>query len=444
MKRSLSFFVAIACLVLSQGTLAAAPVQGQIHVPRPNNLRQFFQEDARRDRPGFPHRFAIPYNPGRATTLSQGQWTTGAKGVQIWKLLITADSSTSLNIGFSQFSLPRTAQLVITNAKGQQQFRPFTAADNERHGQLWTPPIVGDGVALELRVSSNERNAVRLQIGVINYGYRGFMAAEGRSGSCNIDVVCNTQPAWNDPIRSVGAITVGGTDTCTGSLLNNTAQDRRMLFLTAHHCGIKERNASSVVAIWNYQNSACRAPGSAQSGSAGDGQRTQFSSGAVFRATGAASDFTLIEFDDQPDPAWNLFWAGWDRSGTDSPNVTGIHHPAVAEKRISFSALPSTTTGYLGNQVPGDGTHVRVTKWTAGTTEPGSSGSPLFDANRQVIGQLHGGGASCRATEDSDWYGKLSVSWVGAAPAARLSDWLDPRNAGVPAIDGIGLGNRRR
>ena len=33
-----------------------------------------------------------------------------------------------------------------------------------------------------------------------------------------------------------------------------------------------------------------------------------------------------------------------------------------------------------------------------GVTEPGSSGSPLFDQNHRIIGQLYGGAAACAGT----------------------------------------------
>ena len=37
--------------------------------------------------------------------------------------------------------------------------------------------------------------------------------------------------------------------------------------------------------------------------------------------------------------------------------------------------------------------------WELGVTEGGSSGSPLFDQNGRIIGQLFGGTATCIDTE---------------------------------------------
>ncbi|HEY0979051.1 MAG TPA: hypothetical protein VGE21_16390, partial [Flavobacteriales bacterium] len=59
----------------------------------------------------------------------------------------------------------------------------------------------------------------------------------------------------------------------------------------------------------------------------------------------------------------------------------------------------------------------RVPVWDVGTTEPGSSGSGLWNANHQLIGQLYGGQASCD-NNVNDYYGRLSESWE------FLAEWL--------------------
>lgn len=194
-----------------------------------------------------------------------------------------------------------------------------------------------------------------------------------------------------------------------------------------------------MVVYWNFENSSCRTPGSSASGAVGNGSLLQFNTGSFFRAGRGATDFTLIELDDPIDPNFQPFFSGWDRSGADSPTSIGIHHPAVAEKRISFDFDSSTVTSYFETSVPGNGTHVRVAAWEEGTTEPGSSGSPLYNEAGQIIGQLHGGTASCSSIT-SDWYGALEGSWAdGTNSASRLSDWLDPSSTGVQSMDGYNL-----
>ena len=109
--------------------------------------------------------------------------------------------------------------------------------------------------------------------------------------------------------------------------------------------------------------------------------------------------------------------------------MTGIHHPRAGEKALAIEIDPVTTIW---------GTHWLIGAWTEGTTEPGSSGSGLWDtASKLLVGDLTGGYASCDDPDGSDWYGKLSVSFLGGgAPSNRLKDWLDPDNTGAVTCPG--------
>jgi hypothetical protein len=73
------------------------------------------------------------------------------------------------------------------------------------------------------------------------------------------------------------------------------------------------------------------------------------------------------------------------------------------------------------------------------TTEGGSSGSPLFNQDHRIIGQLWGGGASCSNLSAPDYYGRLSNSWnpSGSNNTNQLKFWLDPNNTGASFIDGF-------
>jgi len=203
-------------------------------------------------------------------------------------------------------------------------------------------------------------------------------------------------------------------------MLNNTAGDSTPYFLTANHCGINTSNDQSLVVYWNFQSPSC--------GQQGGGSLNQFMSGSTHLASNAASDFTLVLMDDPVNPAHNVTFAGWDRSTNDPVEAIAIHHPSTDEKSISFEFDPTSTTTYLQESVPGDGSHIRVTDWDIGTTEPGSSGSPLFDQNHRVVGQLHGGYASC-SSQTSDWYGRLSTSFLA------IAQYLDPLNSGAMTTD---------
>jgi len=410
-------------------------------------------EDAQREARDLPPRFAQPLAVD-LTPQNAGRWETLDADNMVWRLRVQSHGALSLNFGFSEYRMPQGGRLLVYPAGLTRNdvdvdlglVRAFTAADNDAHGQLWTPVVPGSQAVIEVVVPRAKIGELRLRLGTVGHDYRGFgnlarqldVQPEGTSGSCNVDVVCPEGNNHREQIRSVAVISTGGSLFCTGSLVNNTNADGKLLFLTANHCGINSGNAASLVTYWNYENSTCRVVGSTQNGQDGDGMLDQFLTGSFFRASYSASDFTLVELDDPAPAAYALYLAGWDRRSTDFTGAAGIHHPNVAEKRISHSYTNTTTTSYNNPSVPGDGSHIHVF-WTPGigVTEPGSSGSPLYSPEKRVIGQLHGGPSACSASDKSDYYGRLSVSWTGGGNnSSRLSTWLDPAGTGAQFVDG--------
>ncbi|MDA8020953.1 MAG: choice-of-anchor J domain-containing protein [Thermoanaerobaculia bacterium] len=438
----------LAAILLALGLQGlATPAVAQAPIPSKSELANIdrlvmpvldhealLERDAEAAGPGVPVQYAEPIDVA-LTPQKRGQWTVDADGSNVWRLRVHSANALTISLGFTRYRMPEGGELRIYTPDGKHRIRPFTAADNEAHGQLWTPILPGDEQIVEVRLPAARSQRLELELGRVLHGYRPFGRID-KSGSCNVDVICPEGDGWRDEIRSVAVIGTGAGTFCTGFLVNNTAQDLTPYFMTAFHCGIGAGEAPSLVVYWNYENSTCRPPGSPASGGLGDGTLDQFQTGSVLRSGGAASDFTLVELDDDPDSAWDVHWAGWDRSTGDFAGAIAIHHPSTDEKRISFENDATTTTSYLQDVAPGDGSHVRVEDWDVGTTEPGSSGSPLFSPAGHVIGQLHGGFAAC-GNDLEDWYGRISVSWVGGGTAAsRLSDWLDPGDTGVTTLDG--------
>lgn len=406
----------------------------------PIDLPAVQAEDLLNEQNGLPTRIAIPF-PVSMTPDNAGSWETLSDGSRLWRLRVLAGDAPHVNLGFVQYVMPAGGELVLFAEDQSQIVRPFTAADVRDHGQLWTPIVRSSAVVIEVRLPKGvSPDDLTLELGQISYGYRGFGAepvvlAAPRSGSCNVDVACSQGDPWANEIPSVGVYTLNGFWTCTGVMINNTAQNQTPYFLTANHCGVNSSSDSTIVVYWNYENSTCRTPGSGASGGAGDGSLSQFTNGSTFRATYAPSDFTLVQLSSSPPSAWGITFSGWDRSSGNASSVVGIHHPSTDEKRISFENNPVTTTNYFGTSSPGDGTHIRVIDWDLGTTEGGSSGSPIYNPQHQIVGQLHGGLAAC-GNNDSDWYGRLSVSWAGGGSnSTRLSNWLDPLGTGATTLN---------
>ena len=403
-------------------------------------------EDEQRARDGLAPRYAIP-QPVLITPQDHGDWEPVNDREVAWRLRVRAPGAVSLNFGLTRYKMPPGGRLFVYSASFQTIIRPFTERDNADHGELWTPPVDGDDAILEVTLPAELLGALDLEIGSINVGYRRFADLFRReeflprSGACNVDVVCPEADPWRMEIPSVGVISTGGSTFCTGFMVNDTSGDLRPFFMTANHCGINTGNAPSLVVFWNYQNSWCRPVNSQASGQPGDGSMSQFQTGSTFRSAYSASDFTLVELSNQPDPTWNVSYAGWNRALGEASSGVCIHHPNTDEKRITFYNTPTVTVTSWSDHTPNpNGNHVHVF-WSLGVTEPGSSGSPLFDQNHRVIGQLHGGPSACGGSDLSDYYGRVSTSWTGGgSDASRLSTWLDAVNTGAMTTNTISSG----
>ncbi len=386
-----------------------------------------------------PPRFATSLNV-QISPATHGTWETLADGTQLWRLHITSVDALSLSFGFTAYDMPPSGQLYIYTPDYSQVIGPFTNSDNEEHGQLWTPLLMFEEAIIEVSLPELAVSQLTLELTSVNHGYVDFFDATEKSGSCNVDVMCSEGDAWRNEIRSVGHYLFtesGSSYVCTGTLINNTSQNRVPYFLTANHCISDSTVAATVVVYWNYENATCRAVDSTASGTPISRSSFPNQSGAFLRATYATSDFTLLELDDAVAASVNANWSGWDRSGNNAISAVGIHHPQGHEKRISLENSATTITSYLGASVPGDSSHIRIEDWDAGTTEGGSSGSALFDQNHRIIGQLHGGYAAC-GNNSSDWYGRLSISWTGGGTnTSRLSNWLDPTTSGITTLNGL-------
>ena len=369
--------------------------------------------------------------------IKNGTWESTDDGYLLWRQRISSEDAYSMSIAFESFHLPSTASLFLYDPSKTYVIGPINSEANDHHGQWWSPILPFDEVVIEVQLNEKDLNNLELVINSVQHDFSGVGGVF--SGSCNLDVVCGAADGFpqsdrfRDIINSVGMYSINGTDLCTGALINTTRNDCTPYFLTADHCGVRNNNAASVVVYWNYQNSTCRIPGSQASGRLGDGSRMQFNSGSQLIASSSSTDFALLLLDDEVNPVYNPFYSGWDAESQEYDSTICIHHPNSEEKRISFDFDPATA--FI------DGFFIRVEDWDIGTTEGGSSGSPLYDQNKRIIGQLNGGEASC-SNDLFDDFGSLMKAWEGeGTPQTRLKDWLDPDNTGQKIMDGRSCSN---
>lgn len=424
--------------------------EGSIQLPQ-QELHPLIEADDLRAKNGQAIHYGIPF-PQQGIRLEQGQssgarWVQQADGDWLWQVRIEAPGASSLDVGLTRFWLPRGAELTFRDDHNRTLRGPYTDQHNSPEGQLWTPVVPGDVAWLELRVPDTVRHAVTLELGQVNYGYRLYnehVISGMKSANCNIDVACSEADPYMDQVNSVARILVSSIGAlCTGSMINNTAEDGTPYFLTANHCGITTGNAASINFIFNYQSASCRTPGSASSGTPlFSGNFNDTLSGATLVASNSNNDVALIRLNQTPPESYGVFYAGWDRSSTPASSAYSIHHPSGDEKRITFENDPlligqaSPLGGFLT-----PGTYWSISRWDLGITEGGSSGGPLFNQDNLITGQLAGGAFfNCPGAEEGDdWYGRFDQSWdFGNSPATRLSDWLDPIGADPDSLQGRG------
>lgn len=372
-----------------------------------------------------PHRFGHEMNVSLGLD-NAGRWTTLPNGDKVWQLAILSPGAQTINLIFSKYYLPEGAQLFIYSARGTQMIGAFTSLNNQPEHQLGTTLVKGDEMIIEYFEPAWVAFPGEVEVGTVVHGYRlpgdGEEKSYGDSGNCHNNVNCPSGAAWADQKRSVAKIVNGG-DWCTGALINNTSNNGTPYFLTANHC--YSSNYATWVFWFNYESAGCTATGDPAYNSL---------SGSSLKSRNAASDFMLLQLNSTPPSSFNVYYSGWDRSGTTPTSTTGIHHPSGDIKKISFDNNASTNSNWSGTPA---NSHWHVI-WDSGVTEGGSSGSPLYDQNKRIVGQLHGGASVCGGSDLSDEYGKFSWSWdYGTTTATRLKDWLDPTNTGATTLNGI-------
>lgn len=388
------------------------------------NIETLKKEDLLDDQAkDIPWRFGVEQKV-QINTLQSGTWTSINPAQKKWELLISAKEAISINLNFSEFYLPESAKLFISNADYSDFIGALTSSNNKSDLSFATRPVQGDLMLLELIIDNNELNDLKLEISGIVYGYRSVLNQArktfGSSGNCNINIECNAGTYWKDVAKSVVLITrSNNTRLCTGTLLNNVQNNNKPYVLTAAHCGLQ----GSSIFIFNYNSPNCT-PNT-------DGSLANSVSTAFSRALNASSDFHLFELSSNIPSTYGVTYAGWDMSNRVPSMTAGIHHPSGDVKKISIDYDSPSTSGYFSSGT----THWKVEDWDLGTTEGGSSGSALFDEFQRVIGQLEGGSAAC-GNDLEDYYGKASVSWNGGSGSSnRLRDWLDPLNTGTLVLN---------
>jgi hypothetical protein len=381
----------------------------------PVDVGSYLAEDAAAGK-DMPFRFGatLPVDLGIDNA---GTWTELPGGDLDWRLRISSHGAFSIGLLFSAYQLPPGAQLFVYDDSLSSVLGAYDDRNDKADGEFAIEPVPGSAITLEYVEPHAVAGQGHLHLSGVVHDYRGLYELIDKSGvgpgdaagACETDVNCPSGAPWVNQKHAVTLLIIGGS-LCSGSLINNTANDGTQYYMSANHCG----GLNNAIFRFNYEKSGCG------SGSAPTNHTVQ---GSVNLASNATYDYHLVRITETIPSAYTPYYLGWTRSTTAPANTLCIHHPEGDVKKISFDNDPPTKSS----------TQWHIAQWDAGVTEPGSSGSPLMDATGHFMGQLYGGASYCGYPYD-DYYGRFDQAW------SAVKGWLDPGNTNATAIDGFDPG----
>jgi PKD repeat protein len=397
-----------------------------------------------------PYRVGVTVDANLDIT-QHGEMQVLSDGSKLYFLHLKCEGAEALGIDYYRFNLPPGADLYIYNSDHSNIIGAFTHDNNSGEEVFATRPITGDELILEYYQPWNCFLDPEIRISGLNFIYRGMnigirksLKNFGGSGPCEVNVNCTEGNLWKPQVNGVVRILARVKNQsfwCTGSIMNNSAEDFTPLVLTANHCSESGGLVSTPTDVnkwifyFNYESDNCEDPVSEPV--------IHSMVGAVKLAASAdpteiGSDFYLVKLNQKIPAQYYAYYNGWSRA-TEAP-VSGvcIHHPQGDIKKIS-----TYTEGLKSGSWSGIPNTHWIVEWVEttngfGVTEAGSSGSPIFDTQGLVIGALTGGESSCSNTTGVDYYGKVEYSWSsnGTADSMQLKPWLDPLNLDPVVVQG--------
>ncbi len=301
----------------------------------------------------------------------------------------------------------------------------FTGISMQKDSTFVIADIIGNKAIIEYFEPMGTDIPGEVVIGAVGKAYKNIYELAGESDY--IGVNCPDGKDLQDVKHSVCKITFRSDSSsylCSGALLNNARNDEIPYFLTASHCISTSAEASTLVAYFNYEKEGCN----------GIALTARTLSGATLLTSSPASDYTLLRLNNKPTAPYQPYYAGWNAEDVPSDHVSGVHHPEGLTKKLAIDndtiTTNSATIQWQGSPSSPVASHWEL-KFDVGMTAGGSSGSPLFNKKKQIIGQLHGG------DNIYDLYGKFSYSWSHPATQyKRLSFYLDPDSTGITSLGG--------
>lgn len=346
--------------------------------------------------------------------------------------VIAGDGAVGVRLRVGALELPAGMELYVHGREDSSGAFPVMRAG-------WLPTIWEDDVVLTVVGDDAAFSGMpTVLVDGVSQMYRD--ARNNRAAECprqHLDVTCYSDfTILSRAVALYDFTTSGGTFICTGSLLADADTSSQVpWFYTANHCISDTASADSTEFYWFYQTSSCN-------GSAPSINSSTRSFGARLIKTRQSADGTLLRLD-QPAPPTAAF-LGWTATlASEGSDAAVVQHPSGDYKRIAFANIDD-------NSYSIEGRDCYLVTYTNGTTEGGSSGSPLINDNGRVIGSLFGG-EQCNNSPSqhiSDYYGRFVkfydaidefIGTTGGSPD-QVIDGSGTANSITYAFDGSGDG----
>lgn len=393
--------------------------------------------------------------PTDLTIDNAGSWNTLPDGKRVWRLQVQAKDAIALMLSFRDFYIPENGKLFIYSSDKTHLIGAFTHHTNPPTKEYATEFLAGDKIILEYEAGISENEHPRIAIDAVGYGYNHLHVSRtmadtgpGTSGSCMVNINCEEGEAWQTEKNGVCQMTLPIGNyiyICSGALVNNTAEDLKPYILSAFHCidldiPVTEKNLNKYTFYFHFEHTGCENNSSIAS------YRTITGCKKIAGIPlDGGSDGLLLLLNQTIPEHYNVYYNGWDRSNTAAQSGVGIHHPSGDYMKIStFNKVARTSTWYGIDNIKGaPNAHWNVVfEQTANghaVTEGGSSGSPLFNQNKQIVGTLSGGSSSCEKPNGANTYGKLYYHWdqyPNKDNTSRMDIYLDPNHTGKTQLAG--------
>jgi len=422
----------VATCALAQETLSVPAAlyerpaaKGRAAAAEPRSPGRLFALDAPRrvSLEGLPQQASLSLLDGAvaihretpASLLEQGEWSTLPDGRRLWRVAVESPGAGAIRLHFTSFDIGGGQLWLSAGDAAAANARSLSGRGPLGDGEFWSASVTADTVWVEY-VPAADRTDDALPFSIDRLSHYFDQPAVPTAASaeiakaaaqpnpktvapCHLESRC--YPEYANPASGVARLLYernGFGYVCSGALLNTTSQRFIPYLLTADHCIQNDAEARSLQTSFFFEANIC-------GGATPEVPTVEYTVlGAKYLASGAigVGDYSMVLLSDAPDKALFLGWTTADIPvGT---AVVGIHHPAGTYKRISFGQRVIDEEFRLGegdNEEIGPADRYWKIEMTEGLVQGGSSGSPLLNANNQVVGMLSvGPGYSDPEVED--------------------------------------------